>query len=262
MDVCRTRSPVAGSASCQRLEQQFGSNRDRFVEAEVDRAFLSEQAVQPERGFTVLLLRPEPQLDVNAPDHQDTALQLHFTDGFGHQTFIGSRNLTRLQRAPEGSGESTGRRGDNVVEGRGVRLERVGRDLVVLSDGPVHAENDWLALGRQVGAANRTLHSLDAHFGSICDLTHNRPPRHELYDVWLGGASQPSHDVVVDAGTTHQRSRTERGWPGNLRMPPGTFTCSAQRTFYMLADDSRRAVTDLDDESLCSVTRRSLREAS
>jgi hypothetical protein len=26
---------------------------------------------------------------VNAPDHQDAALQFHFTNGFGHQTPIG-----------------------------------------------------------------------------------------------------------------------------------------------------------------------------
>ncbi len=112
-------------SSCQRLEDQFGSNGNGLVKAEVHWAFFREEAVDPGRRFAVLLFRSQPQLYVNAADHQDVALQFHFPHRFGHQTFIRRRDLTRFQRAPEGSGKSTGRGSNNVVERCGVRRERV-----------------------------------------------------------------------------------------------------------------------------------------
>jgi hypothetical protein len=52
---------------------------------------------------------------VDAADHEYVVVQLNFADRFRHQPLIRGVNLTRLQRAPEGSGESTRRGSDNVI---------------------------------------------------------------------------------------------------------------------------------------------------
>ena len=225
MDACPTCSSIPRSNFHQRLEEQLGGDRDRVAKAEINRAFLSEQAVQPERRFAMPLFRPERQLHVNAPDHQDAALQLHLTNGFGHQTFVGSRNLTRLQRAPEGSGESTGRRGDDVIERRGVRFECVGRDLVVFGNGPVHAENNRLTLCGQICAAHRALDPLYANFGSICDMPHKSPPRLGLYAVPLPFARQAPPRWTMGA---NPRGRARQSNKTSLKIRAGT--CASHST--------------------------------
>jgi len=57
-----------------------------------------------------------------APDDQYLAIQLHFTLGFRVKKPFTGRYFTRFQRAPEGSGQSTGRRSDNIVQGCGMLL--------------------------------------------------------------------------------------------------------------------------------------------
>jgi hypothetical protein len=59
---------------------------------------------------------------MNAADHQNILVQFDFPDGLGFQPFLGSVDLTRLQRASEGSGQSTGGCGHYVVQRRGVRF--------------------------------------------------------------------------------------------------------------------------------------------
>jgi hypothetical protein len=44
----------------------------------------------------------------------------------------------------------------------------------------VHAKHDRLALLRQVGPSQRTLHSLDSHTRDVADLTHRQD------HVWNG----------------------------------------------------------------------------
>ena len=55
-------------------------------------------------------------------------------------------DLTRLQRAGESAGQSAARRGNDIVERRGVRREPVGIDTVVLGHLGVHPESHGLAL--------------------------------------------------------------------------------------------------------------------
>ena len=82
--------------------------------------------------MTFLGLQFEPHVD--AADHQDVPFQLHFAHGFRDQTSVGRGDLTRFQRASKGSGESTRRGGNDVIERRGVFLECAGWNLVVLGD--------------------------------------------------------------------------------------------------------------------------------
>jgi hypothetical protein len=64
-----------------------------------------------------------------------------------------SFDLARLQRATQGSGQSTGCRGDDIVERGGVRLVAARSRLVVLRDLIVNAKQDRLALLRKVRAS-------------------------------------------------------------------------------------------------------------
>lgn len=78
------------------------------------------------------------QPDVDATDHEYAIFGfLDFTDGLAAQAVAIGLDPARLQRASEGSRQSAGHSGDDVVEGRGVRLERCGRDLVVPRHGHV-----------------------------------------------------------------------------------------------------------------------------
>jgi len=113
------------------------------------------------------------ELGVNAADDQDPVFDLHFADRFGRQAIVRSWDLTRLQRASKGAGQSTCRRRNDVVQCGRVRLQRPGRYLVVLRHGAVHSENHRLVLSRQIGPANRALHALDSNFGTVHNVGHS-----------------------------------------------------------------------------------------
>jgi hypothetical protein len=81
--------------------------------------------------------------------------------------------VTRLQRASEGSGESTGCRGDNVIQGSSVRLQDRRWDLVVLGYSAMHAEYYRLLLLREIRSAHRALHALNAYMRSVNHVRHN-----------------------------------------------------------------------------------------
>src|SRR5205807_1465052 len=77
------------------------------------------------------------------------------------------------QRAPKGAEHSTGGRRDHIVDGRRMRFGEARRiDLVVLCDGPVHAERHRLWLAGQVGNPQRSLPALDADAGGVRDCWH------------------------------------------------------------------------------------------
>jgi hypothetical protein len=82
---------------------------------------------------------------------ENTVLVFDLARGLADQSSVARIDVTRLQRAPEGAGESAGRGGDEIVErGRPLGLA-ASRDSVVIGDLVVHAELD---LGeRKLGAA-------------------------------------------------------------------------------------------------------------
>jgi hypothetical protein len=117
----------------------------------------------------VRLFRGQLQPHVDPSDHQDILLKLNFTNGFRHQPPARCINLTRLQRASQGSGQSTGRSRYDVIERRGVRLSNRRRNFIVLGNGAVHAEDYGLRLSGKPGTANRTLDPFDANFRPVGD---------------------------------------------------------------------------------------------
>jgi hypothetical protein len=109
-----------------------------------------------ERSLDLLLVDigsdAESVAKVDAFDHQDAVLELDFAGGLALESAFASRDVTRLQRASEGAGQSAGGGGDDVVErGRTFRLTSC-RHTVVLGDGGVDAEDNRLTLRGQVGA--------------------------------------------------------------------------------------------------------------
>jgi hypothetical protein len=109
---------------------------------------------------------------VDAPYHEHAFVLLDLTYSLGHQPVNRRGNLTRLQRASKGSGQSTGRRGDNIVERGGMRRKGIRRNLIMLGDCAMDAEDHRRRLRGQVSAAHGTSLALDAHFRSIDYVSH------------------------------------------------------------------------------------------
>ena len=109
--------------------------------------------------------RVDPQMiaHVDAPNDQDLAVQLDLACSLGPEPAVPGWDPARLQRAPEGSSESAGRRGHDVVERRRVGCVHGRVHTVVLGNLRVNAKQCRPCLHRQIGSAERTLHPLDPH---------------------------------------------------------------------------------------------------
>jgi hypothetical protein len=129
--------------------------------------------MDPVCGLPMRLLGVQREYDMNTADDQYTVLQLNLADRLRHQSLVRGVYVTRLQRASEGSSQSTRSRGDNVVQGSGVWLEDGQRNLVMLCYGPVHSENYRLRFGREIRPAKGPLHSLNAHNGPVNHFRHD-----------------------------------------------------------------------------------------
>src|SRR2546421_7891483 len=79
----------------------------------------------------------------------------------------------RLQRTTQGPGQSTGCRGDQVVERGGARLVLPRLASVVLGDLVVDAEGDGLPLRGQEGVPQRALEALDPDSRDVGWLRHH-----------------------------------------------------------------------------------------
>lgn len=85
---------------------------------------------------------------------------------------LAGSDSARLQRATQGSGESTGSGRHDVVEGRGVRLEGSGPGTIVLRHLVMDAEHDGRGFRRQIGLPQGALDSFDPHLRYVSDASH------------------------------------------------------------------------------------------
>jgi hypothetical protein len=110
------------------------------------------------------LLRQQAQMvyHVNAPYHQHALLLLDLANYIGRQPALSCRNPARLQRAAQGTGESTSRRGDQIVDGGRNGLVDVRTHAVVLRNLRVEPKEYRFLCGRQIGPAQRAHHALNA----------------------------------------------------------------------------------------------------
>jgi hypothetical protein len=103
----------------------------------------------------------------------------HVSTNFARQLAIGN-NVTRYQRAPEGSNQSSTDRGDQIVYGRGMRLTYLFRlSSIIFGNGPVNAEDYPLRLTSYIGIADWPLLSFNRRFRDIDNLAHHSPPGHD-----------------------------------------------------------------------------------
>lgn len=101
---------------------------------------------------------------VDALDHDHAVvLGLDLAGDLTEQVALTGWDLTRLQRASKGAGQSAAGGGDDVVERRRALGLGSGRNAVVLGDAGVDTEHHGLRLGRDMGAAKRTANALDTY---------------------------------------------------------------------------------------------------
>src|SRR5260370_19236646 len=104
----------------------------------------------------------ESVANVDAFDHQHAVLEFDLAGRVALESAFASRDVTRLQRASEGAGQSAGGGRDDVVErSRTLRLCSC-RHTVVLGDGGVDAKDNRLTLRGQVRAPQRPTYPLDS----------------------------------------------------------------------------------------------------
>ena len=155
------------------FEDQLRGDGDRVAQRAVHRTSIGEKAVYAFGRLPLPFLRLEPQLDMDATDHQNAVFFFDFAYGFADQPVYRRGDLTRLQRASKGSGESTGGGGDDVIERGGVRRKGFGRHFVVLGDGAVNAKDHRRRFRGQVCASHRASFALDADFRAIDNVSHS-----------------------------------------------------------------------------------------
>src|SRR5712691_7922014 len=123
---------------------------------------------------------------VDSLDHEDAVLDLDLAGRLPDKTAVACVDVTRLQRASEGSRQSAAGGGDDVVERRRALGVSGSGDPVVVGDLVVDAEVDRLALTRYLRTPQRTSNALDPHPRDIRHLTHAR-------DVTGRGSTKPRH---------------------------------------------------------------------
>ena len=125
-------------------------------------------------SFAVRFLGLKPVADVDPLQDQHLAVFFDFSHRLGLKLAAARIDSTGLQRTAEGSGQSAGCRRHDVVDCRGMRLERrLEFDAVVLGDLTVDAEGDGFLLSRKARVADRAKLTADLNTGSIDHFTHS-----------------------------------------------------------------------------------------
>ena len=152
--------------------------------------------MDPHGGFAIALVGLQFHVDMDAADYQHAVFEFDLPYCFGRKSPEGCVNVTRLQRASQGAGQSTRGRGDNVIQCRRVRLEYFRWNLIVLGDRPVNAKGNGLAFRRKPSAADRTLNPFQPDMRAIDDLRHGAAWLHQ-HNRWLrftaSNAANPSY---------------------------------------------------------------------
>jgi hypothetical protein len=115
---------------------------------------------------------PEPVADRDSLDHQYAVLCLDLADRLDVVLIGINFDLTRLQRAGKGAGQSASGGSDNVVQRRRVRRVLTGPYAVMLGDFGMHAERHWLRLGWEVRKPLRPAEPLDLDARDVGDICH------------------------------------------------------------------------------------------
>src|SRR5260370_19605838 len=135
-------------------------------------------------------------------------LGLHFARDFRRQLSIAGIDLARFQRTPKGAQHSTRGGGDDVINGRGVRLPNLGRiDFVVLGNRPMHAVNYRLRLAGQVRDAHRPPLPLQPRLRHVNDVSHCFLPLATLQQFTVVSCKL----LVLEGGEERRRGNWSHG---------------------------------------------------
>lgn len=157
----------------QRFEHEFRRHVDRRFQTSINGASICEDAMYARRGLPIRVLGFQSHPHVDTADHQNVLLELDLAHSLADQASSRRTNLTRLQRASEGSGESARRCGNNVVERGCTRFGNGGGNFIVFRDCAVYSKNHRLGLCGKIRLSNRPFDSLDSHCGTIHHFTHD-----------------------------------------------------------------------------------------
>jgi hypothetical protein len=156
-----------------RREQQLRGDVDCIPDGPGDRTEVGVDVVCAFGRLPVVVFdAADPVGDVDPLDDQNPAVLLDLTDRRRCEVTGACVDAARLQRAPEGSRQSTAGRSDQVVEGRGVGWVIVGGDAVVLGHLRVDTERDRLVEGRDPCPAQRTLDPFDLDHRPVHHVAH------------------------------------------------------------------------------------------
>jgi hypothetical protein len=130
--------------ACHRLKNELRADLNRGLQASINRAPVGEKAVDPDCRLALRFFGLEPEPHVNPLDDQDIIFEFDLAGRLRDQPRIRRIDLTRLQRASKGSGQSTGGGRDYIVQSRGVRFQDIRWNLVVFGDRAVNTEDHGL----------------------------------------------------------------------------------------------------------------------
>jgi hypothetical protein len=110
--------------------------------------------------------------DMDAPDHQHALLDLYFAVRDGFESIPARHDLARLQRAAQGTEQSTTGRGDDIVDRGRVRIRHFSLDAVVTGNRPMGAKANGFWLSRQLRETERALDPRQRNLGSVDNFSH------------------------------------------------------------------------------------------
>jgi hypothetical protein len=124
-------------------------------------------------SLTLFFWSLELELYVNAFNDENAILRFfNFSAYLSCEPSIGL-DFARLQRAPEGSQQSTRYRCDQVIDRGCVGFSKIlGIDPIMLRNCTVHAEYHRLGLAGKLSRTNRPPLTLDMRLGYIGNITH------------------------------------------------------------------------------------------
>lgn len=110
---------------------------------------------------------------MNALDHQHAVFLFDLSSDLRRQLSSTGIDLARFQRTSEGSRQSAARSGHQVVQGRGVGLELLGLDAIMIGYGSMNAKTHRFWFRRQVGQALWTRLAFDSDMRNVNGLRHD-----------------------------------------------------------------------------------------
>ena len=105
--------------------------------------------------------------------YQDTAFKLDLSGRVGAETTVSGWDTARLQGAAQRPGQSTSRRGDDIVQRGRVRLVLALPQPVMRGDLAVHTEHNRRVLRRHPGVPQRPASPFHLHVRPVDNITHD-----------------------------------------------------------------------------------------